>query len=285
MERPRAHGGGRLHSEPRARSLGSVNRKRSVRPVEALARELFRRKLRRAGRRRVNPGTCARPSSRCFRSHRRRWQSGAPIRPRRHRNPSLRRSWPRVRRQSPNERTPSGRSRLAPPTWCSSRGSSARRRTRSANSTTRSTWQDAESSERCLRFSEPSRCVSEKRRLVRYCVDRYEWPNRAGELPQVLVDWADASHACESTGQAPVRRERMALRVRGRSDAALRDRLRARPDGVRDGSPLRRAPASARAVGRVHGVRRVSAEISSGSISANPPAPTSAVCRRSASTT
>ncbi len=56
-------------------------------------------------------------------------------------------------------------------------------------------------SERCLRFSEPSRCVSEKRVLVRYCVDRYEWPNREGELPHVLVDWGGAKASCESVGK------------------------------------------------------------------------------------
>jgi formylglycine-generating enzyme required for sulfatase activity len=58
-----------------------------------------------------------------------------------------------------------------------------------------------DASERCLRFAKPSQCASSKRRLVRYCVDRYEWPNRAGELPSVLVDFKDASTACERTGK------------------------------------------------------------------------------------
>jgi formylglycine-generating enzyme len=58
-----------------------------------------------------------------------------------------------------------------------------------------------EQGERCRKFTEPSRCVSEKRVLVRYCVDRYEWPNREGELPSVLVDFADARKACESAGK------------------------------------------------------------------------------------
>src|SRR4051794_25003564 len=40
---------------------------------------------------------------------------------------------------------------------------------------------DPDASERCLKFEEPTRCASKKRELVRYCVDRYEWPNRAGE--------------------------------------------------------------------------------------------------------
>lgn len=58
-----------------------------------------------------------------------------------------------------------------------------------------------EKSERCRKFVEPSRCVSEQRVLLRYCVDRYEWPNRKGDLPTVLVDFGDARKACESAGK------------------------------------------------------------------------------------
>lgn len=60
---------------------------------------------------------------------------------------------------------------------------------------------NSETAERCLAFDHPSRCVSEKRVLVRYCVDRYEWPNRAGELPSVLVDFPSARRSCESVGK------------------------------------------------------------------------------------
>jgi hypothetical protein len=56
-------------------------------------------------------------------------------------------------------------------------------------------------SERCLKFTSPSRCVSSKRELMRFCVDRYEWPNRAGERPAVLVDFHGAETACEGTGK------------------------------------------------------------------------------------
>src|SRR5437773_4594322 len=58
-----------------------------------------------------------------------------------------------------------------------------------------------EKSERCLAFEDPSRCVSKKRVVMRFCVDRYEWPNRAGELPEVLVDWTAAKTACEARGK------------------------------------------------------------------------------------
>ena len=60
---------------------------------------------------------------------------------------------------------------------------------------------DSEKSERCLRFAEPTECLSAKRVLLRFCVDRYEWPNRAGELPRVLVDWGEAQKSCESVGK------------------------------------------------------------------------------------
>jgi hypothetical protein len=58
-----------------------------------------------------------------------------------------------------------------------------------------------DSSERCLRFAEPSRCANSRRRRLRFCVDRYEWPNRKGALPQVLVSWNDAEAACSAAGK------------------------------------------------------------------------------------
>jgi len=56
-------------------------------------------------------------------------------------------------------------------------------------------------SERCLRFAEPSVCVSKKRRTLRFCIDRHEWPNHKGELPAVLVSWHDARKACRDAGK------------------------------------------------------------------------------------
>ncbi len=56
-------------------------------------------------------------------------------------------------------------------------------------------------SERCLRYQQPSRCRSKKRIAMRYCVDRYEWPNRKGELPALLVNWHEAKAACEKIGK------------------------------------------------------------------------------------
>ena len=56
-------------------------------------------------------------------------------------------------------------------------------------------------SERCLRYEEPSKCLSKERRPMRYCVDRYEWPNKKGELPMLLISWTDAKKTCESVGK------------------------------------------------------------------------------------
>ncbi|MBM4359947.1 MAG: SUMF1/EgtB/PvdO family nonheme iron enzyme [Deltaproteobacteria bacterium] len=56
-------------------------------------------------------------------------------------------------------------------------------------------------SERCLRYEEPSQCLSKQRRPMKFCVDRYEWPNQAGELPRFLVDWYEAKRSCESVGK------------------------------------------------------------------------------------
>ena len=56
-------------------------------------------------------------------------------------------------------------------------------------------------SERCLRYQEPSVCLSKKRRTQRFCMDRYEWPNHKGELPALLVSWTDAKKECEKIGK------------------------------------------------------------------------------------
>ncbi|HEY4120570.1 MAG TPA: SUMF1/EgtB/PvdO family nonheme iron enzyme [Byssovorax sp.] len=56
-------------------------------------------------------------------------------------------------------------------------------------------------SERCLRYEEPSRCLSKQRVHMRFCVDRYEWPNEKGELPALLLSWGDAKKLCEGEGK------------------------------------------------------------------------------------
>ncbi len=56
-------------------------------------------------------------------------------------------------------------------------------------------------SERCLRYKEPSVCLSKERKPMRFCMDRYEYPNKKGELPALLISWTDAKKTCESIGK------------------------------------------------------------------------------------
>jgi formylglycine-generating enzyme len=56
-------------------------------------------------------------------------------------------------------------------------------------------------SERCLEYAEPSVCLSKERTPMRFCADRYEYPNKKGELPALLISWTDAKKTCESIGK------------------------------------------------------------------------------------
>jgi hypothetical protein len=60
---------------------------------------------------------------------------------------------------------------------------------------------DKNVSERCLRYAKPSRCLAKERQHLAYCVDRFEWPNEVGVLPQVLTSWAQAKNVCASAGK------------------------------------------------------------------------------------
>ena len=59
----------------------------------------------------------------------------------------------------------------------------------------------APGAERCIRFAEPSRCMSESRTLMRFCIDRFEWPNERGAEPRLLTSWQDAKGLCEGRGK------------------------------------------------------------------------------------
>lgn len=56
-------------------------------------------------------------------------------------------------------------------------------------------------SERCLRYAEPSRCVSKERRRMSFCMDRFEYPGTLGEKPRVLTSWRSAKKLCEARGK------------------------------------------------------------------------------------
>lgn len=52
----------------------------------------------------------------------------------------------------------------------------------------------------CERFEEPSECVG-SRDHKRFCVDRYEWPNQAGQRPEVMNTFYQAQVKCAAVGK------------------------------------------------------------------------------------
>jgi Ni/Co efflux regulator RcnB len=52
----------------------------------------------------------------------------------------------------------------------------------------------------CHRFAPGQRCAGKLRRQ-RYCIDRYEYPNREGDHPPVMVSWYDGAAACAAEGK------------------------------------------------------------------------------------
>ncbi len=53
----------------------------------------------------------------------------------------------------------------------------------------------------CAEFRSPSRCRSKERVPMHFCIDRYEWPNRPGEVPATAMSWLEAKAACEGAGK------------------------------------------------------------------------------------
>lgn len=60
---------------------------------------------------------------------------------------------------------------------------------------------DKNVSERCLEYKSPSKCFSKERKHLSFCVDRYEWPNKVGEMPRVLTSWLEAKALCEKANK------------------------------------------------------------------------------------
>ena len=53
---------------------------------------------------------------------------------------------------------------------------------------------------RCAEFEKSSKCVG-KTTKKHFCIDKFEWPNKAGENPIVMKTWYDARDACAGTGK------------------------------------------------------------------------------------
>lgn len=60
-------------------------------------------------------------------------------------------------------------------------------------------WVDPETKMRCAEFA-PTQCAS---RTVhkRFCIDRFEYPNKPGDKPQIFVTWHQAQAACSAQGK------------------------------------------------------------------------------------
>ncbi len=56
-------------------------------------------------------------------------------------------------------------------------------------------------SERCLKYKAPSHCVSKSRTRLSYCMDRFEYPDKVGEVPRVLTSWVQAGEMCAAAGK------------------------------------------------------------------------------------
>jgi hypothetical protein len=64
-------------------------------------------------------------------------------------------------------------------------------------------WLDPTTRLQCAEFDKASsspRC-SMKTQHKRFCIDRYEWPNKVGALPRYMASWYEAKASCEATGK------------------------------------------------------------------------------------
>lgn len=54
---------------------------------------------------------------------------------------------------------------------------------------------------RCVRFSYPTQCLSANTIKKDYCIDKYEWPNKEGELPPIGMTYYEAQKMCNDVGK------------------------------------------------------------------------------------
>lgn len=67
---------------------------------------------------------------------------------------------------------------------------------------------------RCAEYARGNRCL-EPTDYRRYCVDRFEWPNKPGENPLVYVNFDEAKALCSSAGKRLCRRSEWILACEG----------------------------------------------------------------------
>ena len=78
-------------------------------------------------------------------------------------------------------------------------------------------WLDppkAEPKLRCAEFRKTPACrVATEHK--RFCIDTYEWPNRAGALPALSLNWYEAKHSCAAVGKRLCRDDEWTLACEG----------------------------------------------------------------------
>ena len=64
-------------------------------------------------------------------------------------------------------------------------------------------WLDPATRLQCAEFdkSVTSAHCSMKTQPKRFCIDRYEWPNKVGAMPRYMASWYEAKASCEATGK------------------------------------------------------------------------------------
>jgi sulfatase modifying factor 1 len=61
-------------------------------------------------------------------------------------------------------------------------------------------WVDPETKQRCADFEPESTCIGKKVHK-HFCIDRFEYPNVAGQKPTVMKDWDEAKATCQGEGK------------------------------------------------------------------------------------
>jgi formylglycine-generating enzyme len=61
-------------------------------------------------------------------------------------------------------------------------------------------WLDPETKMRCAEFAPSTKCAN-KGVHKKFCIDRYEYPNKPGEKPVIMKTWYEARDTCQSVGK------------------------------------------------------------------------------------
>ena len=72
-------------------------------------------------------------------------------------------------------------------------------------------------SNRCGEFQQPSKCLTPiaNRPHKEFCIDKYEWPNVEGQIPQDWMSWYDAKKAVEAAGKRLCTNEEWTMAAEG----------------------------------------------------------------------